>query len=322
VLLAGHPNLLRRNLVLFLQREGLDIAVVSSGREALCLAPGLRPSAIVLDADLNDVPGLNLCQCLTDMQQTCGIPVILFTLDPTPRFEAAARTAGAYSVFKMPLDASDIVLKVANAILQMPAAGDAASVTLEDGAEYPSLVKEAHAGRNLVLDLPRALRDRLVGVHHDVQATFRFVDAAYSKTTWVGALHGNGTSTVNAHLQRITERYTRREAHRKPIELPIRYKLPCDGYCWGTIRDLSIGGLRMTGAGPLPNVGDHGEFSFTLGIGGKPVRVAGVVRRVRSNEAGGYECGLAFYKLPEPVRDLLLAYLFETNGQDAGAVAV
>ncbi|MBM3274173.1 MAG: PilZ domain-containing protein [Candidatus Sericytochromatia bacterium] len=122
-------------------------------------------------------------------------------------------------------------------------------------------------------------------------------------------------------MLRITERVTRRQALRKPIDLPIRYKLHSDSYRWGTVRDLSIGGFRVAGSGPGPNVGDHGEFSFTLGMGGKPVRVAAIVRWVRTDETGGYQCGLAFYKLPEAVRDLLLAYLFEKTGQASGAVA-
>ncbi|MBM3274174.1 MAG: response regulator [Candidatus Sericytochromatia bacterium] len=74
---------MRRNLVLFLQREGLDVAVASNGRQALCMAPEIRPSVIVLEADFDDVSGLNICQCLTEMPQTCGIPVILFTPDPS-----------------------------------------------------------------------------------------------------------------------------------------------------------------------------------------------------------------------------------------------
>ncbi len=321
VLVAGPDDLLRRNLVLFLQREGLDVVSVQSGREAIFLAQQIKPSVVILENGLADVPALGICQCFREMPSLSGIPCILITADPTAEFEALARSAGAYGVLTMPLDARDIVVKVANALLLMPTPGDATTVVLEGGGAFNTVVSEARVGRQVVLETPATAADLLAGHPEGVAASFNFVDAAYTKTTWKGVLLGHSHAGIEVRLTRITERSVRRAAYRKPIDMPVRYKFTDDAYRWGRLVDLSVSGFKMASTGAEPRVGAMAELSFTLGQGGRPLRVAGVARWARRMEEDTFHCGMAFYKLPEELRDHLVAYLFEGVAA-AGQIAV
>jgi CheY-like chemotaxis protein len=319
LVLAGSPNLLRRNLTLILQREGLNVAAVDSGCHALALGPALRPSVFLVDSELPDMPGLEFCGRMRDAPELATVPVILYTADPNQAFVRAARAAGAQGVLSMPLDGRDIVLQVANALLLLPAPGDVVSVTLPDGTEIGMTVSAAKPGRMVHLDLPKGPSAVLQAIHSHIEGTFRFVDTAYTRTTWSGKILGHFETHIEARMYDVVERTSRRTELRKAIDLPARFKLAGDAYRWGRIVDISLGGIRLTGPGDIPVAGSAGEVSFTLGIGGRPIRCGASVRWSRALP-DGFEAGLAFVRLGDDQHDALVAYLFERSGGQGAAI--
>ncbi|MBM3275963.1 MAG: response regulator [Candidatus Sericytochromatia bacterium] len=336
ILIAGSQALVRRNLTLFLQREGFDVVAAETARDVLIMGPHLRPSAFLLEAGVPGMSGTAVCQCLREMIQTACTPIILYSADSSTAFEALARSAGAQCVLSMPLDAHDIVVKVANAILQVPSPGDAVRVQFEDGSESVGWVRESHRGNGVVLEpaIPISLYTK---PQQPIPATFQFVDSAHKRTSWLGEILEMSPAGVFARLHDIIEQVSRRSAYRKLLDLPVRYSFPQDSYRWGKVVDLSVSGFRLAGDGKCPPVESVGEATFTLGLGGRPIRSACLVRWTKAGDplasgiagpappfgSGEFQSGLAFYRLPAPDREALLSFLFHrTASRSQGSVAV
>ena len=62
-----------------LEINDLDVAVAYTGAEGLNLARALNPTAIILDIQLPDMDGFQVCQTLKHWPETTSIPVIMLT---------------------------------------------------------------------------------------------------------------------------------------------------------------------------------------------------------------------------------------------------
>lgn len=67
-------------LRLILERDGLKVTVARDGQEGLRISPLLLPDAVVLDVNLPDLNGFQVCQALKDHPATSGTPVIMLTV--------------------------------------------------------------------------------------------------------------------------------------------------------------------------------------------------------------------------------------------------
>lgn len=61
----------------FLEKSGLKVLLVETGRQAIALATLLLPATIVLDADLPGAEGIHICQALRDRPVTQDIPLVV-----------------------------------------------------------------------------------------------------------------------------------------------------------------------------------------------------------------------------------------------------
>ncbi|MFN5319889.1 MAG: PleD family two-component system response regulator [Planctomycetota bacterium] len=98
-----------------LQRLGFRVTKLNSGQEVLQTAKCLQPHLILLDIELPDADGIELCQGLSDDNQTCEIPVVL--LSGTERLDVvrAARSAGSRFFLRKPYDPNTLALVVDHA---------------------------------------------------------------------------------------------------------------------------------------------------------------------------------------------------------------
>ena len=68
-----------------LQEEGLDVLTVPNGWDALTLAVECKPDLIVLDLNLPDIDGFQVCSRLKRDEVTKDIPVIMLTGNSSPQ---------------------------------------------------------------------------------------------------------------------------------------------------------------------------------------------------------------------------------------------
>lgn len=62
-----------------LEINDLDVTHAATGAEGLALARTLKPAAIILDIQLPDMDGFQVCQTLKHWPETISLPVIMLT---------------------------------------------------------------------------------------------------------------------------------------------------------------------------------------------------------------------------------------------------
>ena len=67
------------HLEALLKQKGLEVVLANDGRTGLQLARQLRPDVVVLDLEMPEMNGFQVCQQLKESRETASIPVILFT---------------------------------------------------------------------------------------------------------------------------------------------------------------------------------------------------------------------------------------------------
>ena len=67
-------------LRMMLQKAGLTAAIASTGQEGIAMAARLSPRVVVLDVNLPDIDGFEVCQRLKQQPATAQIPVIMLTV--------------------------------------------------------------------------------------------------------------------------------------------------------------------------------------------------------------------------------------------------
>lgn len=67
-------------LRMMLQKAGLTAAIATTGQEGVAMAAELSPRVVVLDVNLPDIDGFEVCQRLKQQSATAQIPVIMLTV--------------------------------------------------------------------------------------------------------------------------------------------------------------------------------------------------------------------------------------------------
>lgn len=99
-----------------LAKQGLQTTGAETARAALDVVRLEQPDLILLDTNLSDANGLEICRHLTDSPETCLIPVILFGDGDNPEIVRDARRAGARYFLRKPYDPSLLLLAIQDAL--------------------------------------------------------------------------------------------------------------------------------------------------------------------------------------------------------------
>jgi diguanylate cyclase (GGDEF)-like protein len=114
VLIASDQEWAARSLDSLLGPKGFAVVRAHTGHQAIEMARATRPDAILLDAQLADIGGLEVCRLLREDPQVSGAtPVIVISNSPggrTARLEAFS--AGAWDFCTQPLDGEALLLKL------------------------------------------------------------------------------------------------------------------------------------------------------------------------------------------------------------------
>ena len=79
LVVEGSPTQALR-LKLVLEKQGLAVPVAQTGEEGVALALEKPPAVVVLDVNLPDIDGFQVCQRLKEHPSTAEIPVIMLTI--------------------------------------------------------------------------------------------------------------------------------------------------------------------------------------------------------------------------------------------------
>jgi len=82
-------------LKLVLEKAGLQVEVAGSGRDGIVQAQAMLPRAVILDVNLPDIDGFQVCQQLKSQPATVDIPVIMLTVKDRAADTLSGLEAGA-----------------------------------------------------------------------------------------------------------------------------------------------------------------------------------------------------------------------------------
>jgi CheY-like chemotaxis protein len=107
LIIDDEPAVLR-SMVRVLRQAAPDLKLVlaESGVDGLAQARTLRPDAILVDAYMPEVRGVEVCARIRADGETEHIPVLAMSADPTPELARAFEQAGAVAFLEKPLEIS------------------------------------------------------------------------------------------------------------------------------------------------------------------------------------------------------------------------
>ncbi|MBA2117243.1 response regulator [Bremerella alba] len=100
----------------FVKKRGFDPIVTHKGNDCIRLALQQRPMAILLDVNLPDSNGLDVCSQLTDAVQTSQIPVIILSANGGDDMIRQSRRSGARFYVRKPYDPNTVVAILEQAV--------------------------------------------------------------------------------------------------------------------------------------------------------------------------------------------------------------
>lgn len=114
LLIANDQEWTARSLETILQAAGYRVVRTFTGYDTLMVARQRQPDLLILDLQLPDITGLEVCRTLRgDPRIGPGTPVIITTAGPSGRPQRlAAHEAGAWEFYGQPLDGEALLHKV------------------------------------------------------------------------------------------------------------------------------------------------------------------------------------------------------------------
>ena len=205
VLIVDDEPKITEVLKLYLERDGFRVASAANGRQAIERAASDKPDLIILDLNLPDIDGLEVCRTI---RKQSNIPIIMLTGRGEEVDRVVGLELGADDYVTKPFSAREIVARV-RAVLRRQAAesGPAEVATVGnlviDGARYEA------SCRDRKLDLTTT-EFRLLA------ALARFPGRVYSRAQLLDAVQGidyeGYERTIDAHIKNLRQKMAAGEA--------------------------------------------------------------------------------------------------------------
>jgi len=99
-----------------LRKEGVDVVCAYGGKAALTAVKCEAPDLILLDIDMADVSGFDVCRALKDAPQSCMIPIIFLAGSAETEDKIRGLDLGAIDYITKPFDAFELRARVRAAL--------------------------------------------------------------------------------------------------------------------------------------------------------------------------------------------------------------
>lgn len=100
-----------------LESQGYMVETASEGREAVKLLDQIKPDLVILDWNLPEMNGLQICQFLRSRPSTSKVPVLMLTVYSELRHKVSAFDTGADDYLTKPFEVPELLARV-NALLR------------------------------------------------------------------------------------------------------------------------------------------------------------------------------------------------------------
>src|SRR5260221_8177399 len=109
ILVVDDEPSIRSLLSRVLEREGYEVLLAMNGREGLEVAAKEKPDLVILDLNLPDIYGEDICRRIRENPSIETIPVLILTGKTTQGLSARCLNGGADDYLPKPFDIEDIL---------------------------------------------------------------------------------------------------------------------------------------------------------------------------------------------------------------------
>jgi two-component system phosphate regulon response regulator PhoB len=203
VLIVDDERDLRTLLEFNLRQAGYETAHAASGAEALARARALKPHVIVLDLNLPDVSGTDVCRLLKSDPTTQSIPILMLTARGSEADRIHGLELGADDYVGKPFSVREVVLRVEAVSRRNAGSAEAPPRTLKAGDIEMDI--DAHIVRVKGSELPLTLQEfRLLQYLIEGKGRVRTRDELLADV-W-NASPELETRTVDTHIKRLRDK--------------------------------------------------------------------------------------------------------------------
>jgi two-component system phosphate regulon response regulator PhoB len=197
---------LRATIELNLRRAGYRTMGAERGREALELASSAPPALVMLDLNLPDISGFEVCRQLRAIRETGTVPVLVLTARDDEVDRVVALEIGADDYVTKPFSLRELLLRV-DALLRrsIPVASNgnqettdlsAGDIELDLGRRVCTVFGTSIHLSNTEFELLRTLMER----EGRVQSRERLLADVWNNSV------GGGGRTVDTHVKRLRQK--------------------------------------------------------------------------------------------------------------------
>ena len=191
-------DLIRR----YLQKDGFDVEVRVSGRDAIRTIAESHFDLLVLDVMLPEVSGLDICRVARSNEKTATIPIIMVTARAEESERIAGLDLGADDYLAKPFSPGELVARV-RALLRRSARTPPLEATIHYGPLVVDVAQHTvtNGGRPVSLTAKEFLLLQYV-----LRNRGRVLSRDRLLTDVWGYRYTGGTRTVDVHVRRLREK--------------------------------------------------------------------------------------------------------------------
>jgi len=221
ILVVDDDKDIRKLVESIMTKEGFVTVGAESAADALKKIQTSKPNLVILDLQLPDKDGFELCRTLRSDVATKYIPVIILTVQTLDSYKIAGLEIGADDYITKPFNQTELVAR-AKAILRRSEWREKQESVLKDGNLVINLDKHAVHLENKLLELSPKEFDLLSSLLKNRGKVL--TRSELSETVWGHEYFGN-TRTVDVHVGRLRKKLGRIGDKIKTVErIGYRYE--------------------------------------------------------------------------------------------------
>lgn len=112
VAVVDDEEAIRRSMLRLLRSAGIDALAFSGGASFLAALAVVRPACVILDVNMPDMSGLEVCERLSAARH--DIPVVLMTGQDSVEMRTVANAAGVAHYLTKPVDGALLLAVIVN----------------------------------------------------------------------------------------------------------------------------------------------------------------------------------------------------------------
>jgi DNA-binding response OmpR family regulator len=202
ILVVDDDKDIRKLVEGILNKEGFLTVGAESAADAFKKIQNSRPDLIILDLQLPDKDGFDVCKTLRADPATQFIPVVFLTVQSVDTYKIAGLDLGADDYITKPFNQTELVARL-KAVLRRVDWRDKKQAGFQDDALAVDMEKHSVKVDGKPVDLSPKEFDLLVTLlHHRGKVMTR---ADLSETVWGHEYFGN-TRTVDVHVGRLRKK--------------------------------------------------------------------------------------------------------------------